>query len=71
MKQIYEVSVVGISVKGFAVHAENQEQAKLFAEKIYRDSDLIGFDKDSLDIVDIQAVPICEPIECCEIYGDE
>ena len=60
MKQIYTVNVIGIYIKDFEVHAENPEQAKQLAQQIYRDSNLIEFDKDSVDMDNIEVIPTGE-----------
>ena len=80
MKQIYTVNVIGIYIKDFEVRAENTEQAKQLAYQIYRDSNLIEFDKDSVDMVNIEVIPTgesemncdsCPEREYCEMYDDE
>ena len=80
MKQIYTVNVIGIYIKDFEVRAENTEQAKQLAYQIYRDSNLIEFDKDSVDMVNIEVIPTgeaemncdgCPEREYCERFDDE
>ena len=80
MKQIYAVNVIGIYIKDFEVRAENPEQAQQLEQQIYRDSNLIEFDKDSVDMVNIEVIPTdeekmncdeCPEREYCERFDDE
>ena len=80
MKQIYTVNVIGIYIKDFEVRAEKPERAKQLAQQIYRDSNLIEFDKDSVDMVNIEVIPTgdaemncdeCPEREYCERFDDE
>ena len=80
MKQIYTVNVIGIYIKDFEVRAENPEQAKQLAQQVYRDSNLIEFDKDSVDMVNIEVIPTgdaemncdeCPEREYCDRFDDE
>ena len=80
MKQIYTVNVIGIYIKDFDVRAENPEQAKQLAQQVYRDSNLIEFDKDSVVMVNIEVIPTgeaemncdeCPEREYCERFDDE